>query len=498
MLKITVNEIVLDRLRQAFPKPPNSAKKALDKYVAHLERMINDCIRRGRDELARKYNGYDIAANTLREKGGQIGTKTIRTHQWLKKNNLNLVRKITEGSKFSGKVSIVKFTELVTTSDDMSMDELLGKSNEQIYKLLNDFTVSDADFVNSLFPTLNTLTEQEARVLFDTAPIDVESVKNYIRWFVRNAKYFNKNQRDTILNQVEVVLRVSQFSGGILPMEKIHSKFGRTYYGGTNVQNVHKSLREAMLGDSYEYDIRSSVISWKMGFARECFETMFSNITFSKEFSAILGYLQDKKEFMAIVLHDTFDKSSNSNRDHQEKIVKKALTAFSFGARLSEHGWYETNGDYKRPSLATTITNMDERKRFMESPMIKKFVAEQKLLDQYIYKKFTETYPHLLKMPELQTSSGRASKSKVMAWLYQHAETIVMDVVRNELQKLNIEVIANVHDAIVVRQKLTNYQREEIEFKMRDVTNIKYWRLGQTKYERYQSDKARTSKNLPH
>ena len=201
---------------------------------------------------------------------------------------------------------------------------------------------------------------------------------------------------------------------------------------------------------------------------------------------------------MAIVLHDTFDKSSNSNRDHQEKIVKKALTAFSFGARLSEHGWYETNGDYKRPSLATTITNMDERKRFMESPMIKKFVAEQKLLDQYIYKKFTETYPHLLKMPELQTSSGRASKSKVMAWLYQNAETIVMDVVRSELQKLNVEVIANVHDAIVVRQKLTNYQREEIEFKMREVTNIKYWRLGQTKYERYQSDKARTSKNLPH
>jgi hypothetical protein len=85
-----------------------------------------------------------------------------------------------------------------------------------------------------------------------------------------------------------------------------------------------------------------------------------------------------------------------------------------------------------------------------------------------------------------------------MAWLYQHAETIVMDVVRSELQKLNIEVIANVHDAIVVRQKLTNYQREEIEFKMREVTNVKYWRLGQTKYERYQPEKARTSKNLPH
>ena len=498
MLKITVNEIVLDQLRQAFPTPPNSAKKALDKYIALLERMINDCLQMGRTELGRKLNAYDISVERLRNNGGQIGPDKIRTHKWLKANNLSLIRTIQLGTKFNGKVSIVKLTELVATSDDMSMGVLTEKTKEQLDEFLNDLTVSDSDFVNSLFPTLNSLTEEQASVLFDVALIDVESVQNYIHWLIHGAKHFNKNQRETNLRQAQVVLRISQFSGGILPMEKIHSKFGRTYYGGTNVQNVHKSLREAMLGDSYEYDIRSSVISWKMGFARECFETMFSHKSFNKEFSAILGYLQDKKEFMAIVLHDTFDKSSNSNRDHQEKIVKKALTAFSFGARLSEHGWYETNGDYKRPSLATTITNMDERKRFMESPMIKKFVAEQKLLDHYIYKKFTETCPHLLKMPELQTSSGRASKSKVMAWLYQHAETIVMDVVRSELQKLNIEVIANVHDAIVVRQKLTNYQREEIEFKMREVTNIKYWRLGQTKYERYQSDKARTSKNLPH
>jgi hypothetical protein len=201
---------------------------------------------------------------------------------------------------------------------------------------------------------------------------------------------------------------------------------------------------------------------------------------------------------MATVLHDTFDKDSNSDRQHQEKIVKKALTAFSFGARLSERGWFEANGVVKSPSLVTTIKNRDERKRFTDSRTIKKFVAEQKLLDQYIYKKFTQQYPQLLTMSELQTSSGRASKSKVMAWLYQHAETIVMDVVRTELAKLNIEVIANVHDAIVVRTKLTKYQREEIEFTMREITNTKYWRLGETKYERYQSVGAKNLKNLPH
>ena len=498
MLKIAVNEIVLEQLRRAFPSPANSAKRALDKYVRVLEDKINACLNMGRTEWARKIGAYDISLEKLNNDGGQIGRDKMRVHKWLVANNLSLVRTVELGTKFSGKVSVVKLTELVTVTDDTSMNTLKDMTDKDLDSFLNDLTVSDIVFVNTLFPTLSNLTEAEAAELFDLAPIDVESLKSYIHWLLHDAKHFNHQQRETTLRQAQIVLRISQFTKGILPMEKIRSTFGRTYYGGVNVQNVHKSLREAMLGDSYEYDIRSSVISWKMGFARECYLTMASGDDFNTAFSAILGYLHDKKDFMATVLHDTFDKDSTSDRSQQEKNVKKALTAFSFGARLSERGWFEANGVVKSPSLVTTIKNPDERKRFTNSNTIKKFVAEQKLLDQYIYKKFTQEYPDLLTMSELQTGSGRASRSKVLAWLYQHAETTVMDVVRSELAKLNIEVIANVHDAIVVRQKLTKYQREEIEFKMREVTNIKYWRLGETKYERYQSDKTRLSKNLSH
>jgi hypothetical protein len=486
MLRITVNEIVLEQLRRAFPSPANSAKRALDKYVRVLEDKINACLNMGRTEWARKRGAYDISLEKLNNDGGQIGRDKVRLHKWLVANNLSLVRTVELGTKFSGKVSVVKLTELVTITDDMSMNTLKDKTEKDLDNFLNDLTVSDIDFVNTLFPTLSNLTGAEAAELFDLAPIDVESVKCYINWLLHDAKHFNHQQRETTLRQAQVVLRISQHTKGVLPMEKIKSTFGRTYYSGVNVQNVHKSLREAMLGDSYEYDIRSSVISWKMGFARECCQLMGTDQDVNNEFTAILGYLQDKKDFMATVLHDTFDKDSTSDRSQQEKIVKKALTAFSFGARLSERGWFEANGVVKSPSLVTTIKNRDERKRFTNSRTIKKFVAEQKLLDQYIFKKFTQEYPELLLMKELQTRSGRASKSKVMAWLYQHAETTVMHVVRGELQKLNVEVIANVHDAIVVRQKLTKYQREEIEFKMREVTNIKYWRLGETKYESYQ------------
>ena len=110
MLKITVNEIVLDQLRHAFPTPSNSAKKALEKYVALLERMINDCLQMGRTELARKLNAYDISVERIRNSGGQIGQNKIRTHKWLKANNLSLIRTIELGTKFNGQVSIFKLT----------------------------------------------------------------------------------------------------------------------------------------------------------------------------------------------------------------------------------------------------------------------------------------------------------------------------------------------------------------------------------------------------
>ena len=61
------------------------------------------------------------------------------------------------------------------------------------------------------------------------------------------------------------------------------------------------------------------------------------------------------------------------------------------------------------------------------------FVQEQTALDDYFCKGVVQNYPDLLKLPHLQTQSGRPSKSKVVAFLYQHEETAVMDIVRGTL-----------------------------------------------------------------
>ena len=66
----------------------------------------------------------------------------------------------------------------------------------------------------------------------------------------------------------------------------------------------------------------------------------------------------------------------------------------------------------------------------------------------------------------------------------QHAETKMMYIVRKKLQKLGKTVLANVHDAIVVRQRLTASELLAIEKLVRRITKVQYFALGETPYKK--------------
>jgi hypothetical protein len=68
-------------------------------------------------------------------------------------------------------------------------------------------------------------------------------------------------------------------------------------------------------------------------------------------------------------------------------------------------------------------------------------------------------------MESLQTPSGRPSKSRVLAYLYQHAETEVMNIVAQAAAKHGRQPIARVHDAIFFRKRLSLDLKLEIEAK---------------------------------
>jgi hypothetical protein len=84
VIKITVHESVEEALHKAFPRPAGSAKKALAKYVAVVEAMLFDALQHGQTPEQLKLNLYAVSLDQLANKGGQIGSKKIRVHKWLR------------------------------------------------------------------------------------------------------------------------------------------------------------------------------------------------------------------------------------------------------------------------------------------------------------------------------------------------------------------------------------------------------------------------------
>ena len=130
----------------------------------------------------------------------------------------------------------------------------------------------------------------------------------------------------------------------------------------------------------------------------------------------------------------------------------------------------------------------------MNCVIIKKFLIEQNLLDKFIYSLCTTEDCDFLKLDEVRTRCGSLSRAKVIAYLYQHFETEVMDVAAKEIEKRGRKVLARVHDAIIIDKRLGVDNKMEVEEAMKFATVNEYWHLVPKElvpYERpYSLDRA--------
>ena len=490
MVEIKVNPCVLAAMRKAFPTPPNAATRQLHKYVRTLESMLLTSLLRGQNPEELKLNLFGISLSHLSNQGGQIGKEKVRVHKWLQDNGLALVEAVKLGSNLTGMVSKVKFTDLVTLEmsvlnnpkttclDDINIDNSMLQPTAQ----------ATAALIAHLYPDFSACeTSQMLQKVFDAVEIDIDSLENYMQWLQSGATKINSNKRNLYLLQAHVILSVAKDKQGKYYQRKKPSDFGRTYYAGTSVQNVNKELRRAMLGNCWEYDIRSSVVAWKMGFASECNAAMNPSGSVRDNFKHTLIYLEDKKGLMATLQYLVFGKDSEVPVDLQANLLKQAFTALSFGARKTAKAWVDQNGEWSRPAMVEIFRVKQERDRFLGDISVIGFIKEQTMLDNYLFDGIKQHRPDLLKLPYLQTQSGSPSKSKVVAFLYQHEETAVMNIVRDALSEHGQTVLANIHDAIIVRRKLKVYLRHEIELRMQERTDNKYWRLGETQLKRFET-----------
>ena len=492
MIKIKVDASVLAALKHAFPKPPNSAQRALNKYVTTLEDMLIKSLSRGQSNEQRLFNLFSISLQDLANKGGQIGKGRIRLHAWLRDNDLGLVRSIQTGNNLTGIVSEATLTELVELEfyEPEIADNQIAVDGVVLEKsLLDEKAESNAEIFNKLFHDYEELLAAgTAQDIFDTTEIDIKSLTNYTKWLRTKSKYLKPKQLASQLLQARIVLAVAQHTGGKFPQRKKASDFGRLYYHGTSVQNVSKELRRAMLGNCWEYDIRSSVITWKMGFADEWVKQHRPDSTVDKEFLYTKWYLDNKSQFLRHVQHTVFGKNSDRTEKDQLDLLKQAFTALSFGAKKTGTSWQNENGKWIKSALKEIFKMKDERERFLTDQNVNGFIEEQKILDEYFFEGVKAHSPDLLTLAHLQTKSGKPSQAKVIAFLYQHEETTVMNIVRDSLPVIHKPPLANIHDAIILRQRLPLDDKQEIEERMREQKGNRYWRLGQTELKRWESD----------
>ena len=91
MLTLSVDPKVLAALKAAFPKPANSAVKALSKYINALHALITEAQSLGKDPFNSRFGLQSISLHDLANRGGQIGSARIRVHAWLEQQGYALV-----------------------------------------------------------------------------------------------------------------------------------------------------------------------------------------------------------------------------------------------------------------------------------------------------------------------------------------------------------------------------------------------------------------------
>jgi hypothetical protein len=199
-------------------------------------------------------------------------------------------------------------------------------------------------------------------------------------------------------------------------------------------------------------------------------------------FPAMTLYLEDKDSFFDAVILEVYNSQPTSE---YKATIKEAMTALGFGAKLSMGTWRSDTGEENQSSLFEVFDrDTFVLKRFVECNLVKTFNSEQQTLNKFIVAKFSgdAVWQAVMSAEQQRKKVKKFSAAQKIVWLYQHAETIMMDMVRADVKKSGNTVLANVHDAVVVRNQIPTKLLAKIELKVQLRTSVDYFRLGETGY----------------
>lgn len=423
-----------------FPTfPADKAEKIFRRYVEAVCRAFV------RQSPYLKNNQCQVSFKALRDQCSTFNVKGERYWVWnVFKELYPLFTVIETGSNIKGENSIVEV-------------------NDKILKKLLDY--SRADKIEAAL-----FAEAEGQAA-EWVQIDMKHLADYIantEYDLANnigtasPAYINKLRRNYY--QAQIVHRIASNRNGQFPQYAKASVFGRTYYHGLSIQSMGRQVRDAALGAHFQYDMSAAIYGiklaiindvarFRMGGKQHIENELFGLFTYTKQ------YLEEKDEIRERLANECFKDIKAGDFKARLKLIKQAMTAIGFGAETDLTGWW--NEEMALPSI---LRNQTARDRFLNDEWVRCFTAEQDEMSAMMIQYLKDSGQYDSIKAAIKTVKGRAkvTDAHIVAYVYQHRETIIMDEVA-QIAAIQTPVVARIHDAFVTRQALKDQTVEAIE-----------------------------------
>lgn len=325
----------------------------------------------------------------------------------------------------------------------------------------------EADQLVCLF--YGNLTEEQSDKL-DSITIDMTSLDNFIKHCDKELSYthhladyknaIRKNRYKALYTKI-----ISEFFAPAynnvptLPMLPELKTYGRIYYKGINPMNMSREVRRAVIGDYYQYDLNASVYAIKLVLAKDILQELGQS--YQGKFVYTKDYI-DRKSKIRQQLVDECLLDMPLPKKKKLEVIKNAITAIGFGAHITESSWLNEYNQREFPALHDIIKNRQDRERFQNHSFVVNFVKEQKELTDFIVEHWLKDEKFVQKISTIKdmfTEKGKPRNNQVMAYLFQHTETSIMQAI----EKLTPNLVCRIHDAIITKKPIPNDNLLEIK-----------------------------------
>lgn len=464
MISLRARDSVVRFVANQYPKTRASdsvttqrAEQAIAKYLTMVEKVLVEAIVFG--NKAPSMGWYTVLLGYLAKKSPRITEKKLYVHSLLSKKRLQPLLVEDKGSNLTGRPSMVYLNH-----EHYEVGLTLSRSvldSEDIIK-----TIWEIEGLNLLsrYPDIRDI-DREVQVApegFQLTPINMDSLEDYLRGlfalYDEDASIDRGNLRE-LISACMVAIIAYQFHGRLV--NRFEKKpYGRVYQLGIGVQNLPKVLRPVILNPAYEYDIGSSVFSWRLSMAINLGLVKNNSTSIKARFPATYEYTTNTKRVREAIVTDIAQNPDVIDPvDEILSMVKRAITALSNGAKMNQGCYFDSKGRYHRPAIRKILKNDDVLvSAFQNNQTISAITEESAVIANSIKDHWKSggkdnwaSHPD-----DLYYKNGAIAMPRLLTFLYQHFETDLMNQFCFLLgQESNNQVIARIHDAVVVREKIS-------------------------------------------